>query len=121
LENGGYGVLLGWEMLEEKPRQERLKYQEKLKDALHIIHDQGFVHSDVRAPNILVFEDNVNLIDFDHCGKEGVGRYLREWDHRQCPEGAKEGECLRKSHDNGMLERIFERSPPSRRRELYST
>jgi hypothetical protein len=43
-----------------------------------------------------------------------VGRYPREWDHRQRPDGAKEGECLQKSHDNWMLERIFER-------KLYST
>ena len=49
--------LLGWEMLGEKPYEERLKHKERLKKALHIIHDQGFVHGDIRWPNILVSKD----------------------------------------------------------------
>jgi len=113
--------LSDWVMLIEKPHQERSKYQEKLKAALRIIHDQDFVHGDVRGPNILVSEDDVNLVDFDHCGKEGVKRYPREWDHTQRREDAKEGECLQKSHDNWMLERIFGRSLSSPGRKLYST
>ena len=49
--------LLGWEMLGEKPYKERLKHKERLKKALRIIHDQGFVHGDIWWPNILVSKD----------------------------------------------------------------
>jgi len=113
--------LSDWVMLIEKPDQERSKYQEKLKAALRIIHDHDFVHGDVRGPNILVSEDDVNLVDFDHCGKEGVVRYPREWGHTQCREDAKEGERLQKSHDVWMLERLFDHSRLSPGRKLYST
>jgi hypothetical protein len=113
--------LSDWVMLEEKPHRERLKYQEKLKEALRIIHDRNFVHGDVRGPNILVSEDSLKLVDFDNCGTEGVDRYPREWDHTQRQEDAKEGECLQRSHDNWMLERIFDRSRSLLARKLYST
>ena len=100
--------LLGWVMLGEKPHQERAKYKEKLKKALCIIHDRDLVHGDVRCPNILVYEDDIKLVDFDHCVKEGVKKYPREWDHTQRREDAKEGDFLQKLHDDWMLERIFD-------------
>ena len=111
--------LSGWVMLGEKSHEERLKYQEKLNEALRIIHDRGFVHGDIRWPNILVSEDNVKVIDFDNCGQEGVKRYPREWDHRQRVEEAKEGELMRKSHDTWMLARIFDQSVSSPKRSFY--
>ena len=107
--------LSGWVMLGEKSRKEQLKYKEKVKEALRIIHDRGFVHGDIRWPNILVSEDNVKIIDFDQCGQEGVKRYPREWDHRQRLKEAKEGELMRKSHDTWMLARIFDQSVSSPR------
>ncbi len=101
--------LLGWVMLDRKPPKERLKYKEQLKKALRVIHDHDLVHGDVRGPNILVSEDDdINFIDFDECGKEGLKRYPREWDHTERPEDAKEGDFMKKEHDDWMLERIFE-------------
>ena len=111
--------LSDWVMLGEKPHQERLKYKEKLKEVLRIIHDRGFVHGDIRWPNILVSEDNVKVIDFDHCGQEGVKKYPREWDHRQRLEEAKEGDLMQKNHDTWMLDRIFDHSVSSPRRSFY--
>ena len=102
--------LSGWEMLGEKPYEEQLKHKEKLKKALRIIHDQGFVHSDIQWPNILVSKDEINFVDFDHCGKEGVQRYQQEWDHTHCLEDAKEGNLMMRTHDDRMLERIFDQS-----------
>ena len=113
--------LSGWVMLEEKSHEERLKYKEKLKKALRVIHDDDLIHGDVRGPNILVYEDDINFVDFDHCGKEGVKRYPREWDHRQRRGDAKEGDFIRKDHDDWMLDRIFDRSASSPRRRLYSS
>ena len=112
--------LSGWVMLGKKPHQERLKYREKLKEALRVIHDRDLVHGDVRCPNILVSEDDIKFIDFDHCGTEGVMRYPQEWDHTQCREDAKEGDLMRRFHDDWMLERIFDYSLLSRGRRLYS-
>jgi hypothetical protein len=60
--------LSGWVMLGEKPHQEQLNTKEKLKNALRIIHDQDLVHGDVWCPNVLVFEDDINFVDFDDCG-----------------------------------------------------
>ena len=113
--------LSGWVMLGEKPRRERLKYKEKLKDALRVIHDQDLVHGDVRCPNILVSEDDINFVDFDDCGKEGVKRYPREWDHRQRRDDAKEGDFMLRDHDDWMLDRIFDRSVSSPVRGVYSS
>ena len=71
-----------------------MKHKEKLKKALRIIPDQGFVHGDVRWPNILISKDEINFVDFDHCGKEGVQRYQWEWDHMHRLEDAKEGDLM---------------------------
>jgi phosphotransferase family enzyme len=97
--------LSGWVMSREKHQQERLEYKDKLKTALRVIHDCD--------PNILVSEDDIKFVDFDHCGKEEVKRYPREWDHTQRREDAKEGDFLQKLHDDWMLERIFDYSVSS--------
>jgi len=103
--------LSGWEMLHEQPHKQRLKYEEKLKEALGIIHGRNLVHGDVRCSNILVSEDgDVKFIDFDHCGVDGEDVYPREWDHTFRQEDAKEGDVLRKYHDDWMLERILDNS-----------
>jgi tRNA A-37 threonylcarbamoyl transferase component Bud32 len=84
--------LAGWVMMKGVPWQEQLKYREKLKRALGIIHDCNFVHGNIWCPNILVFEDDIKFIDFDHCGEEGVKRYPWEWGHRW--EDMKEGDFM---------------------------
>jgi serine/threonine protein kinase len=63
-------------MLSEKPEEQRKAYEERVKDALVLIHRNGWVHGDVRHANILVpFSDDfmdIRLIDFDDSGKDGV-------------------------------------------------
>jgi serine/threonine protein kinase len=112
--------LSGWEMLGKIAHEERLKYKEKLQQALGVIHDRELVHGDVRGPNILVSGDDIKLIDFDHCGTEGETRYPREWDHTLRREDIKEGDVMQRDHDNWMLERIFDRSLSSPGRSLCS-
>lgn len=50
--------------------------KDKLENAVAILHLGGFVHGDLREPNILVrkkeAEDDLYLLDFDWCGKEGM-------------------------------------------------
>jgi len=46
-----------WTMLEMKTHEERLRYKEKLWEALCVIHDKGLVHGDVRRPQYLRFRE----------------------------------------------------------------
>ena len=44
--------------------------------AVNILHSLGFVHGDLRGPNILLGpNDDVKLIDFDWSGKVGEAEY----------------------------------------------
>lgn len=107
MKNGGDGVFV-W--LGDVGREEMRRSTE----TLQVIHGRGLVHGDVRWPNILVSEDDINFVDFDHCGQDGVMRYPREWDHTYRPRDAKEGDLMKITHDEWMLERVFE-SESSRR------
>ncbi|KAI0299545.1 hypothetical protein BC826DRAFT_995186 [Russula brevipes] len=100
-----------WTMLEMKTHEERLRYKEKLWEALCVIHDKKLVHGDVRGPNILVSKDgDVKLIDFDYCGTHEQVRYQREWDHTNRSVDAKEGDLIRKEHDVFEFNKIFDNS-----------
>jgi hypothetical protein len=112
--------LSGYGMLGMIAHEERLEFKEKLQQALGVIHGRNLVHGDVRGPNILVFKDDIKLIDFDHCGTEGVTRYPREWDHTLRRDDMMEGDVMQRDHDNWMLERIFDRSSSSPGRNLGS-
>lgn len=82
----------------------------KLRTAIQTLHDASFVHGDLREPNILVTDDgDMNLIDFDWCGKEGEARYPSDinlgdglpWDHRVACGG-----LIKKEHDEHMYSRF---------------
>jgi hypothetical protein len=92
-----------WVMLSEKSEERQKAYEGKIKEALDLIHEDGWVHGDVRHANILVpFSDDIldiRLIDFDNSGKEGVGRYPRDWRNPSGLKGAEEGDVLLKEHD----------------------
>jgi serine/threonine protein kinase len=48
------------------------RFTGELRTAIQILHDAGFVHGDLREPNILVAgSGDMKIIDFDWCGKEG--------------------------------------------------
>ena len=43
---------------------------------MRTLHSNGFVHGDLRAPNILLLKDNtVRILDFDWTGCAGVAKY----------------------------------------------
>ncbi|KAH9948020.1 hypothetical protein B0H21DRAFT_735808 [Amylocystis lapponica] len=48
---------------------------ESLRRALTALHANDFVFGDLRAPNVLIVDDRVVLVDFDWCGKAGEARY----------------------------------------------
>ena len=48
---------------------------EQLRTAVDALHKGGYVHGDLRGPNLLIAEDGLKLVDFDWCGKQGEARY----------------------------------------------
>ncbi|TFK51424.1 hypothetical protein OE88DRAFT_1659438 [Heliocybe sulcata] len=51
------------------------RHTESLREAVQLLHTNEFVFGDLRAPNILVPDNEAILIDFDWCGKVGEARY----------------------------------------------
>ena len=78
-----------------------------LREAVKLLHDQGFVFGDLRRPNILIEENGLKLVDFDWCGKFGEARYPAtvsrdiEW-----PEGVNGEERIDYPHDKVWFKRL---------------
>jgi serine/threonine protein kinase len=82
--------------------------KERLNDVLGQMHQQGFVHGDIRNVNVMITNDPilaVMLVDFDWAGRIGEARYPmnvnREYVYR--PEGAVDNELILAEHDMSML------------------
>jgi hypothetical protein len=50
-------------------------WTEELQELVQSFHDAGFVHGDLREPNLLCDEDKLKLIDYDWGGVVGEARY----------------------------------------------
>ncbi|KAJ7207953.1 hypothetical protein GGX14DRAFT_634565 [Mycena pura] len=62
--------------VEQRETQLTLNGAQKVASALRDFHRAGWVHGDIRDPNILVDRNgNPFLIDFDWCGKKGSAKY----------------------------------------------
>lgn len=88
--------------------QESPAVQEKLKEAVTLMHTMGFVHGDLRSSNILVRGDGVYIIDFDWAGKQEEARYPPFLNHDDIArdEGAVGLQLIKKEHDLFMLDRL---------------
>ncbi|KAE9399796.1 hypothetical protein BT96DRAFT_769871, partial [Gymnopus androsaceus JB14] len=87
--------------------------QTSIKEAVIKLHDLGFVHGDLRGPNILVQKDfaaeapAVLLLDFDWPGKEGEAFYPRKMNKSLVwAEGVKVTGPITKAHDLYMLRHL---------------
>ena len=69
--------------------------------ALHIIHEQGFVHRDVRACNIIFSKDSSFLIDYDLARKAGARHPLHYEQERHL--AARAGYPMYPLHDRYAL------------------
>jgi serine/threonine protein kinase len=80
-------------------------YWSKLENAIQIFHKAGFVHGDLRAPNILVSSKGPILLDFDWAGKKGKVRYSWVLNHHDIRwhDGADVNELIEPEHDVFML------------------
>jgi serine/threonine protein kinase len=85
----------------------------KIRDIVQKLHDNGFVHGDIRENNILVEPEtltskddcSVHLIDFDWAGKDQEVRYpgrVNTVTVRR-PNGVSDGELITKGHDMEMV------------------
>jgi tRNA A-37 threonylcarbamoyl transferase component Bud32 len=83
-------------------------YWEKLKGAIQLYHAEGFVHGDLRAPNILVTPDGPKILDFDWAGKIGDAKYLRVLNHKDITwhDEADINEPIVAEHDIFMLDQL---------------
>jgi len=56
-------------------------WEQLLRELVLDFHQEGFVHGDLRAPNIICKGDEVFLIGFDWAGKAGEASYPIDLDH----------------------------------------
>jgi tRNA A-37 threonylcarbamoyl transferase component Bud32 len=72
--------------------------------AVRLLHDNGFVHGDIRGPNILIAdgegdeESRVKLLDFDWAGREGEVRYPYRLSQGLWVKGVDDGELILREH-----------------------
>lgn len=83
----------------------------KIMNDLAKLHDNGYVHGDMRKSNLLFSADGTNawIIDFDLAGKEGT-YYPASYNHSHIDERHKDAKALRprkKEHDRFALTCIF--------------
>ncbi|KAF8124149.1 hypothetical protein EV363DRAFT_1300014 [Boletus edulis] len=65
----------------------QVKWITTLQSIVGNMHENEFVHGDLRPPNIMVVKDEVMLLDFDWGGKVGEARYPPVRLHPQLEEG----------------------------------
>ncbi|PKK59266.1 hypothetical protein RhiirC2_646780, partial [Rhizophagus irregularis] len=84
-----------------------------------ILHDNNFVHGDLREGNILVCRNSerkcgfdVKLVDFEWSGLNGEACYSHFMNHIgiHWPDGAEDGKKVTMGHDNTMLEQTFRKT-----------
>ena len=85
---------------------------QKVQEAVDTLHAAGFVHGDIRRPNIMVREDDessVMLIDFDWAGEAGQARYpvtLNQSDSIPWATGTKPRGLIDMTHDDHMVKML---------------
>jgi serine/threonine protein kinase len=85
-----------------------VQYWDKLSDIIELYHQAGFVHGDLRAPNIIISNHGPVLLDFDWAGESGVVTYPRVLNHKDIlwPEGVDINEPILPEHDIFMLKQL---------------
>ena len=90
-------------------QDKKLSIQKKAVESVKKMHNQGFVHGDMRLSNLMVGpNDSVKIIDFDWSGKVGEAVYPPllnpeiDW-HPDVKAGAK----ILPTHDLYMLDNLW--------------
>ncbi|KAK7014818.1 hypothetical protein VNI00_019241 [Paramarasmius palmivorus] len=87
------------------------KHKEQLKQAVDLLGEKGFVHGDIRKPNVLIDgKSNIKIIDFEWAGEEGKVQfpvYLNSDEFM----GAKAFDFIQHRHDVDLVERLLNEDP----------
>jgi hypothetical protein len=86
-----------------------------IKEQLQVMHRLGYVHGDVRNPNLMIKLDDdekslvdLKLVDFDWAGKEGEVRYPHNLNTRvKRADDALSSRKIRAEHDIFMIDELF--------------
>jgi len=84
----------------------------KVEAGVKTIHEAGFVHGDLRGPNILVKGDNIYILDLEWAEKETKAVYPFDLNPEVFGEaheeqGIKPGAVIKKEHDWWMVNRLL--------------
>ena len=81
-----------------------------LRCAVNTLHSEGFIHGDLRPPNILALADGtVRILDFDWAGCDGLAKYPKDLNTSiEWHEDVKCGGLIQKEHDDYQINKIFE-------------
>ena len=84
------------------------KQKELLREAVNQLRKQGYVHGDLREPNVILeAEDKLKIIDFDWSGVGGNVRYPPDINQTiDWPTGVKPGARIEMAHDNDWVESL---------------
>jgi serine/threonine protein kinase len=82
---------------------------DQIRNALKVLHDQGYVFGDLRPPNVMITKnDEVKLIDFDWAGIHMKSQYpLLISPKLKWPDGVEALSMMEAWHDDEMLLRLL--------------
>ena len=78
----------------------------QLRMAMDGLHEAGYVHGDLRGPNLLIAKDGLKLVDLDWCGKAGEARYpasINVGSDIEWHKGVLRDGFIEKAHDEHMF------------------
>lgn len=93
--------------------EQKARLRAEIRSRLTELHQENFVHGDVRDANVMVKRDRLEwkLVDFDWSGKIGEVRYPMNVNRGlglRRPEGALDGQRILANHDIEMLDYLFD-------------
>lgn len=108
---------LPYDLYKLPERGDKSRIEKGLRLAVDTLHRNGFVHGDIRVPNVLIRQEwdsangaeNVKLIDFDWAGPENATIYpphVNKWNIVR-PDDVEDGVVIKKEHDLFMLEELI--------------
>jgi len=103
---GMYVVVMDYEERVDPHVPLDAEHVEMLRAAMEALHTDGYVHGDIRAPNILITKTGLKLIDFDWCGKAGTARYPADINLTSgigWHSGVRRGGLIERGHDEHMF------------------
>ena len=112
MDKSKYRVIFGQRLSDA----DKEKVQRKVTSAVRMLHQEGFVHGDVRKANVLIDVESlisddvkIHLIDFDRAGPIGEAKYPAEVNKitMRRPDGVEGGGFITKQHDIEMASFLF--------------